>query len=237
MFTDLKPESVPDLWQAVAKGDAARIDDFLITVNVPGVPRAVDFGRSRGNYEERIFRDGVLPMRKGSLHDFYNLLAWARFPLSKRAINQIHHDAMAVEFASGVSRRGPCRDFLTLLDEAGVLVMVDSQVCPSAVAAAIRDARENLSFDEYSGAVRRLLKDAGARLDIFGHALLESRDLRPESVPHVGAFAVILQAPSGTSLLADRLLASWLQDHHHELHPALFPSLRLDIVFQSTHES
>lgn len=237
MFTDLKPESVSDLWGAVATADAARIDEFLTTVGVSGVPRAVDFGKSRGNYEQRIFREGVLPMRKGSLHDFYNLLAWARFPLSKRAINRIHHHAIGEEVAAGVSQRGPRRDFLTLLDEAGVLVLVEGKTCPRAIAASIREARENLSFNDYGDAIKRVLKDAGARLDIFGHALLESRDLRPDSLPNVGAFALILPVCSEFNLSADRMVASWLEDHSQELHPALFPSLRLDIVFQFRRES
>ncbi len=241
MFTDLKLESAPDLWRAVVAGDAARIDDFLGTLNVPGVPRSVDFGKFRGNYEERIFRDGVLPMRTGSLHDFYNLLAWARFPLSKRTINRIHHEAISEEIATGSSRRGPRRDFLTLLDEAGVLVLVNQSVSKEQLASAVREARGNLTSSDYQGQVIRLLKNAGAELAIFGHALFESRDLRPDSLSSVGAFAAILHV-SGDNLSrngircsggsADRLLSAWLEDHRDKLHPALFPSLRLDIVFQ-----
>ena len=186
----------------------------------------VDFAQSRGNYEARIFDEGVLPVRKKSLHDLFNVLAWRTFPRAKAAINRIHKDAMATELPG---KRGRCRDFLTLVDEAGVIVLVQDQKSAERMAAEIRRIRQGDPAD-YPDEVQRLLAMTGTQLTIFGHALFESLVLRPETLSKVGAFALIL--PRRGSETADALLAEFLETRSLALHPALFPSLRLDIVFK-----
>jgi hypothetical protein len=217
------------LWPAFERGDAYAIDAVLSQVNLPGIPTQVDFAPSRGNYESRIFDEGILPVRKSSLHDLFNVIAWRTWPHSKRAINRIHNDAMKNESAG---KRGPHRDFLTLLDEAGVLVMLDPSQSPATIASEIRRIRAGCE-EKYPNAVHDLLLATNARLHIFGHALFESLVLRPQTLPKVGAFAVILSATSDDIFAADQSLASFLESSHAVLHPSLFPSLRLDVVFDA----
>lgn len=221
------------LWPAFERGDDGTIGAFLAEVALPGIPRQVDFNPARGNYESRIFDEGVLPVRKSSLHDLFNVVAWRTWPLSKRAINHIHNDSMKREPAG---KRGPHRDFLTLLDEAGVLLMVDSFHSPQSIAAEIRRIRDD-SEEKYPGAIRELLSSTNACLHVFGHALFESLVLRPETLAKVGAFAVILPRPESDHrhdvATADASLASFLESNHAILHPSLFPSLRLDVVFNA----
>jgi hypothetical protein len=214
------------LWPAFEIGDAAALNDFLRNPDPNLKSLLVDFAQSRGNYEARIFDEGVLPVRKKSLHDLFNVLAWRTFPRAKAAINRIHKDAMATELPG---KRGRCRDFLTLVDEAGVIVLVQDQKSAERMAAEIRRIRQGDPTD-YPDEVQRLLAMTGTQLTIFGHALFESLVLRPETLSKVGAFALIL--PRRGSETADALLAEFLETRSLALHPALFPSLRLDIVFK-----
>lgn len=214
------------LWPAFEIGDAAALNDFLRNPDPNLKSLLVDFAQSRGNYEARIFDEGVLPVRKKSLHDLFNVLAWRTFPRAKAAINHIHKDAMATELPG---KRGRCRDFLTLVDEAGVIVLVQDQKSAERMAAEIRRIRQGDPAD-YPDEVQRLFAMTGAQLTIFGHALFESLVLRPETLSKVGAFALIL--PRRGSETADALLAEFLETRSLALHPALFPSLRLDIVFK-----
>ena len=72
------------LWPAFEIGDAAALNDFLRNPDPNLKSLLVDFAQSRGNYEARIFDEGVLPVRKKSLHDLFNVLAWRTFPRALR---------------------------------------------------------------------------------------------------------------------------------------------------------
>ncbi len=219
------------LWPAFESGSAASLDAILsdlLPQNPSGPPPLrVDFAVGRGNYEVRIFTEGVLPVRKNSLHDLFNVLAWRTFPHSKRAINRIHMEAMATELPG---KRGPRRDFLTLVDEAGVIVLVDDQSAAFWLAGEIRRIRQG-DPHAYPGEIKRVLSAANARLSIFGHALFESLVLRPETLLKVGAFAVLLGASQEDS--PDARLAEYLASNSAGLHPSHFPSLRLDVIFDA----
>ena len=65
-------------------------------------------------YEDFIFATGQVPTREG-LHDFFNGLAWLKFPLTKRRLNQLHVAQIAQTGIQPV--RGPARDALTVFDE------------------------------------------------------------------------------------------------------------------------
>jgi hypothetical protein len=110
-------------------------------------------------YEAFIFEHRCVPTREG-LHDFFNALVWARFPLSKRRLNALQ----AAEIAhAGVGQvRGKVRDAITVLDENAALLQA-----PDALWRALREREWSLLF----GDLRPLW--AQARLVLFGHALLE----------------------------------------------------------------
>jgi hypothetical protein len=110
-------------------------------------------------YEQFIFSTRQVPTRPG-LHDFFNGLAWLRFPQAKAALNRLQ----ATEIArNGIAaRRGPVRDAITVFDENGALLQAPPALWEALV------ARE----------WRRLFVElrplwASARLLVFGHALLE----------------------------------------------------------------
>ncbi len=110
-------------------------------------------------YEAFIFRTGCVPTRN-NLHDFFNGLMWLVRPALKRRLNELQ----AAEIAQrGVgATRGPVRDALTLFDENAALLRA-----PVELVQALRERRWRALFIDH----RTLW--AQARLELFGHALLE----------------------------------------------------------------
>jgi hypothetical protein len=96
----------------------------------PAVPR-----RRRGGvnparlYDARITRDGCVPTRPRSWHDFLNALVWATFPRSKRALHARQLGALTANLGPAARRLPPARsrehDALALIDEGGVVVLDD----------------------------------------------------------------------------------------------------------------
>jgi hypothetical protein len=110
-------------------------------------------------YEQFIFDSGCCPVRPG-LHDFFNGIAWLKFPHTKRALNRLQ--AQEIARAGVGSSRGPVRDAITVFDENGALLFAPPPLWQALEARAWRE----LFID-----LRPLW--AQARLLVFGHALLE----------------------------------------------------------------
>ena len=110
-------------------------------------------------YEQHVFETAAVPTRPG-LHDFFNGLAWLRFPQTKRRLNQLH---MAQIAETGIKPvRGPARDALTLFDENAAFLQAPDSLWN---ALAAKDW-STLFID-----LRPLWREAN--LVLFGHALLE----------------------------------------------------------------
>jgi Protein of unknown function (DUF3025) len=117
-------------------------------------------------YESFIFETKTVPTRD-NWHDFFNGLAWLRFPRLKAKLNALQAAQIR---AHGVQNlRGPLRDALTLFDENAVFLS-QSQHAPVIQALGQRDWRA--AFQTH----RALLAEHPPVL--FGHALLEKL-LRP----------------------------------------------------------
>lgn len=110
-------------------------------------------------YESFIHRTARVPTRD-NLHDFFNGLSWLHHPVLKRQLNEVQ----AVQLARGRAGtgRGAARDVATLLDENGALLEA-----PLSLVEALRDRDWRALFETRRAAW------ADARLELFGHALLE----------------------------------------------------------------
>ena len=152
-------------------------------------------------YEQFIHNTGCVPTRDG-LHDFFNGLCWMRFPRTKRLLNRLQADEIQ---AAGVGPvRGPVRDALTLFDENAALLQAPDALWDALLA---RDW-QRLFVD-----LRPLW--AQARLDLFGHALLEKLVAPYKSITtHVYRAPVPIELGDGTAgwdaWLAGRLSAAEL---------------------------
>ena len=110
-------------------------------------------------YEGFIHAHGQCPTRD-NLHDFFNGLCWLRFAHTKRRLNQLQAQQIAVHGVRQV--RGPVRDALTVLDENGAFL-----IAPEPLWQALRARQWHTLFVE----MRPLW--AQSQLIVFGHALLE----------------------------------------------------------------
>ncbi|MCB4363697.1 DUF3025 domain-containing protein [Hydrogenophaga taeniospiralis] len=139
-------------------------------------------------YEQFIHDTGCVPTRDG-LHDFFNGLCWMRFPRTKRLLNRLQ--AAEIQAAGVGPVRGPVRDALTLFDENAALLQAPDALWDALLA---RDW-QRLFVD-----LRPLW--AQARLDLFGHALLEKL-----VAPYKSITAHVYRAPVPTGLGGDT--AGW----------------------------
>lgn len=112
-------------------------------------------------YEAFIFETKTVPTRD-NLHDFFNGLAWLRFPAIKARLNALQYAQIQKD---GVQQlRGALRDALTLFDENAAFLCTELH---APVIAALRKHDWQTAFQTH----RALLAEHPPVL--FGHALLE----------------------------------------------------------------
>lgn len=158
---------------------------------------------SAQQYELAIFERGQVATRAGNWHDLFNALVWLRFGKLKAALNALHCHYM------GAAERGPQRDFATLLDESGVLLVYDK---PRYVEL-LREREWHALFWRRRDEVQR-----HTRFFVVGHALFE-KALAP--YPGLTGKVLALQAPASfmsleyTVALAevDRRAACWVAEN------------------------
>jgi hypothetical protein len=136
------------------------------TLSSPSLSHPVNFvpqsalpeGRA---YEAFIFETKTVPTRD-NLHDFFNGLAWLRYPAIKARLNALQYNEIS---SHGVQPlRGALRDALTLFDENAAFLSSDVH---APIIAALRQRDWQAAFHTH----RSLLSKYPPLL--FGHALLE----------------------------------------------------------------
>lgn len=155
-------------------------------------------------YEAFIARTACVPTRT-NLHDFFNGLAWLVHPALKRRLNEMHSAGM-VAGESG-SRRGPLRDALTIFDENAALLRL-----PAGLVDALRWRDWHTLFVARRDAWR------DARLDLFGHALLEKL-VRPRRA--IAAHVWVLPFTNGDAAEATHQLAAAIDPSQLGVRPFL----------------
>jgi hypothetical protein len=176
----------------------------------PGLPRLsgerplgfVPPDRSGGEaYEAFIARAASVPTRD-NLHDFFNGLVWLVHPDLKRHLNERQAEEIA---RSGIqATRGAVRDALTLFDENAALVCD----LPPPLCEALRQRDWQRLFVAQRGGWQ------GARVILFGHALLEKL-LLPRKPVTAHAWLVPGPAADLRSHLADWLSPAALASKSH----------------------
>lgn len=147
VVTAAKSDSVADALNA-AGGDAEV--RFVEQAELPGDEP----------YESYIARTARVPTRD-NLHDLFNGLVWLSYPKTKRRLNVLHAEEIALR-GDVTGTRGPLRDALTLFDENAAILQA-----PPALVAALRSRNWQTLFVESRAEWK------STRLAIFGHALLE----------------------------------------------------------------
>ncbi len=127
-------------------------------------PRFAAPAASATPYELQIAEQNCVPTRPDSWHDAFNALCWLAWPLTKRAINRSHCAIIRAGGATELRQRSPARDALTLLDEAGAIVLSSD---PELFDALRRGDWQRLFVD------CRTRVQNHARLLLLGHAVLD----------------------------------------------------------------
>lgn len=112
-------------------------------------------------YEAFIFETKTVPTRD-KLHDFFNGLAWLRFPTIKARLNALQYAQIQKDGVKPL--RGVVRDVLTLFDENAAFLCAERH---ASVIAALRTHDWQAAFQTH----RNIL--AAHPPLLFGHALLE----------------------------------------------------------------
>ena len=145
-------------------------------------------------YESFIARTACVPTRD-NLHDLFNGLVWLSYPQSKRRLNALQSQQIALHGASGA--RGPLRDALTLFDENAAVLQA-----PAALVEALRRRDWNALF------VEQRAQWQSTHLVVFGHALLEKlMQPRKAITAHVWLVDAMSDDVVASSLSPERLTA------------------------------
>ncbi|NUO48056.1 MAG: DUF3025 domain-containing protein [Polyangiaceae bacterium] len=170
-------------------------------------------------YDAAIAIEGTVPTRENNLHDLMNALVWASFPRSKRALHARQHRLVS---SAGAPRSGeaqsrtPEADTLAMLDEGGLLVVVEDR--SAAEATRVTRARDAEAAGELARAGR--LRPVG-----FGHALYQH--LVQASGTALGMAVVLAQPGAEEAPLSDidEILARRIEDPADFLHNSSFGSI------------
>jgi Protein of unknown function (DUF3025) len=130
-------------------------------IEIANVPRFVaqDALPAGVAYERYVAETGCCPTRD-NLHDFFNGLAWLRFPLIKQRLNRLQAEQITAQGVGGT--RGAVRDALTLFDENAAFLHASP-----ALWEALRAQQWRRVFVELRA------QWSSAQLVVFGHAALE----------------------------------------------------------------
>ena len=164
-------------------------------------------------YEAFIYRTHTVPTRNNA-HDFFNGLAWLRFPRTKQQLNRLQ--AQAIQQEGVTAQRGALRDALTLFDENAALLCA-----PEVLWQALQAQDWQALFVTH----RAEWKDA--HLTLFGHALLEKL-LKPYK--SITAHVLCMPVPSDIHAAGDSALDAWLSQQIHANEMQLKPFLPLPVL-------
>jgi hypothetical protein len=146
------------------------------------------------HYESFIAHTACIPTRE-NLHDLFNGLMWLSWPQTKRRLNALQAEQIALHGKSGP--RGALRDALTLFDENAAVLQAPSELV---------DALRMRDWNRLFVGQRALWQSA--RLVIFGHALMEKL-LQPRKAitAHVWVSEELTDDALASSLTPERLAA------------------------------
>jgi hypothetical protein len=143
-------------------------------------------------YETFIFESRCVPTRDNA-HDFFNGLAWLRFPLIKARLNALQHAEICKHGVQPL--RGALRDALTLFDENAAFLSADTH---APIVAALHARDWHTAFQTH----RSLLIKTPPVL--FGHALLEKL-----ISPYKSVVAHVFIAPIAIDLIAKNTIQTF----------------------------
>ena len=200
LFSDLCQVFNPDrftLWPSVSALNKCRRDEAISFVDNSALEQD---GRY---YEEFIYATAQVPTRSENWHDFFGALIWCLFPDTKKLLNRLH---IAEIHLHGQKQRSKLRNKLTLFDECGVVLCVESAAWQQVDL--LRTHQWRQSF-----VVQRADWWQQLRPVIFGHAIYEMA-----TAPFIGLTAktLFIKVPDGFCQWSLTAAYSFLDRELHE---------------------
>jgi hypothetical protein len=130
------------------------------------VPQTAKPLQWQDDYEPRIYLTGEVQTRSENWHDFFQVLVWNTFPLTKAMLNAKHYQAIRQrkQFNPDSKQRTPVENALTQFDECGSIVVS----CDNTLLECIHKFRwKDLFWQHRSELTTRL------SCFVFGHAVYE----------------------------------------------------------------
>jgi hypothetical protein len=158
------------------------------------------------HYEERIARHGAIATRPENWHDLFNAFVWLRHGELKRALNARQIAEIAL---MGPRERSRAQCALTHFDEAGMVVSLQDR--------AMLDAWDVHDWHTLFWTYRDAWQDGRARVDVFGHALLEHA-LTPDKLL-VGKALVVMGEGDANAVCARAISGGIVLNDPQELRP------------------
>jgi hypothetical protein len=158
------------------------------------------------HYEERIARHGAIATRPENWHDLFNAFVWLRHGELKRALNARQMAEIAL---MGPRERSRAQCALTHFDEAGMVVSLQDR--------AMLDAWDVHDWHTLFWTYRDAWRDGRARVDVFGHALLEHA-LTPDKLL-VGKALVVMGEGDANAVCARAISGGIVLNDPQELRP------------------
>jgi hypothetical protein len=153
-----------------------------------------------------IARHGAIATRPENWHDLFNAFVWLRHGALKRALNARQMAEIAL---MGPRERSRAQCALTHFDEAGMVVSLQDRV--------MLDAWDAHDWHTLFWTHRDAWRDGRARVDVFGHALLEHA-LTPEKLL-VGKALVVMGDGDANAVCARAIADASVLNDPQELRP------------------
>lgn len=158
------------------------------------------------HYEERIARQHAIATRPENWHDLFNAFVWLRHGAIKRALNARQMAEIAV---MGPRERSRPQYALTHFDEAGLIVTLPDD--------GMLDAWNAHDWHRLFWTYRDAWRHGEARVDVFGHALLEHA-LTPGKLL-VGKALVVMRQDNAAARCAEAIASGDVLNDPLELRP------------------
>jgi len=116
-------------------------------------------------YEVRIYKTGEIQTRLHNWHDFFQVMVWSSFPITKKIINKLHATALISRKNSTASnQRSLVENSLTLFDECGAIIICSNKKLINLI--------KNFSWKELF-ITHRTAFEREIKCLVFGHAMFE----------------------------------------------------------------
>lgn len=144
------------------------------------IPQTVQQISFDDQYESMIYQQGLVQTRMASWHDFFQVLIWSIFPITKSYLNALHYQSSLERRQKNPNNklRSKLENFVTLFDECGAVIIYNDPLHKSLI--------QNFDWRELFINNKKAFTN-NLECIVFGHAMYEK-----SIMPYIGMTAHVL---------------------------------------------